>query len=320
MRAKVFILGLVLSLPIWLGINFIQSGTEDFFVFQGAALDPRIFSAEVGAQFLPKVTEPVKKAGVEDFEAAAKAGLSIWLGENGKEKILYQKESSKILPIASLAKLITAQVVLENYDLSQPIAFSKKTASAAESTGNFKTGETFAVKDLLYSLLMESSNDAANAFAEVVGEEGFVDLMNLEAGKILGPSSGTGFFNPTGLDPKTIKEKINYSTAEDLAKISAYLLEKQPMIFEITKNQYFDLYDTNQVFHHKVISTNELLRKFPEIIGGKTGTTNEAGGCLLLISKSPDGKGVLINVLLGSRDRFGEMEKLMDWAKTAYKW
>lgn len=320
MRAKVFILGLVLSLPIWLGINFIQSGTEDFFVFQGAALDPRVFSAEVGGHFLPKITEPVKKAGAEDFETAAKAGFSIWLGENGKEKILYQKESSKILPIASLAKLITAQVVLENYDLSQPIVFSKKTISAVENTGNFKAGETFAAKDLLYSLLMESSNDAANAFAEVVGEEGFVDLMNLEAGKILGPSSDTGFFNPTGLDPRTIKEKINYSTAEDLAKISAYLLEKQPMIFEITKNQYFNLYDTNQVFHHKVISTNELLGKFPEIIGGKTGTTNEAGGCLLLISKSPDGKGALINVLLGSQDRFGEMEKLMNWAETAYKW
>lgn len=320
MRVKIFLFGLILSLPVWLGINIIQSKTEDFFVFQRIALDPKILSAEVGAQFLPKIIEPIKKAGAEELEIDAKAAFSIWLGKNGKEKVLYQKESSKVLPIASLTKLLTAEVVLENYDLSQPITFSKRTVGVDGGVGSFRIGESIFAKDLLYALLIESNNDAASAFAEVVGEEGFVDLMNLELRKILGPSSGTRFFNPTGLDPKTKKEEANYSTAEDLAKISTYLLKNQPLIFEITKNQEIDLYDINQVFHHKIATTNELLKNFPEIVGGKTGTTDEAGGCLLLVVESPNRKGFLVNVLLGSPDRFGEMEKLMNWSKTAYKW
>jgi D-alanyl-D-alanine carboxypeptidase len=67
-------------------------------------------------------------------------------------------------------------------------------------------------------------------------------------------------------------------------------------------------------------NTNEILKDFPEIIGSKTGWTPEAQGCLLLVIKAPQNRGVIINVILGSPDRFGEMKELINWSYSAYKW
>lgn len=319
LRIEIILIGFVLSLPVWAGINFIQGGAENLFFLQRISVNPNIISAAAGVPIVEKFIGPVRDTKIENPEITAKTAISVWIDETGKEKTLYEKNSNMPLPIASLTKLITADVVLENYDLFQDVVFSKKAIASEEDIGNFRVGENFYSKDLLYSLLMESSNDAAYALSEVVGYDAFVDLMNLETKKILGPSLNTAFFNPTGLDPKTPEENANYSTAGDLEKIAVYFIKNQPLIWEITKNSEFNLYSPDEVFHHKIVSTNDLLSKFPEIIGGKTGSTDAAGGCLVLVLKSSKQKGFLVNVILGSGDRFGEMEKLIDWDKSAYK-
>lgn len=322
MKTKVFLIGLVLSLFFWLAVNISEGKLENFLVWQQIARNQKAFVAQTVPEIAKKTEsfEPVKIADKKDLEINAKGVISVWIDDSGKEFILLEKDSKKPLPIASLTKIISAQVVLENYDLLQGVAFSKRAVEVNDNVGGFKIGETFTAGDLLYSLLMESSNDTAYALAEIVGIDGFVGLMNLETKNILGSSSNTFFVNPTGLDPRKPNEKIDYSTAEDLAKITDYLLKNQPSIWEITQKPDFNLYTLDEVFHHKILNTDELLGKIPEIIGGKTGDTKQAGGCLILILESPNKRGFLINVILGSDDRFGNMEKLISWVKTAYKW
>ncbi len=175
---------------------------------------------------------------------------------------------------------------------------------------------------LLYPLLMESSNDAAFALANDypgMTERGFVELMGWEAERL--GLDNTFFDNPTGLDPEESGTKMNYSTVADLVKLTKELLNK-PLVWKILSTQRYSLYGP------ELVNTNELL--FDDsvdwrdrIVGGKTGYTGEADGCIILVMKAPKNQGYLINVILGAngtQDRFGEMKKLVDWVETAYKW
>lgn len=339
MRLKVFLISLFLSMFFWSGMNAVAGKLDNFLFLQKLAKNPQIFTplekyslrgftAEVGQAMLEEElgakkenSEPIRNSNIADMEINAKSAISIWVGNSGDEKILFKKDSDKKLPIASLAKLMTAYVVLENYELLQVVKIPKEAVGHDEDFGKFKIGESFTTENLLYPLLIESSNDAAIALAQVIGEDGFVDLMNLETKNILGSDyQDTLFVNPTGLDPKKPDGPINYSTTEDLVKLSIYLLKEQPLIWQILNYPEFDLYSYNGVFHHKILNTNELLGKIPGIIGGKTGETRQAGGCLILILESPNNNGFLINIILGSEDRFLEMQRLVDWLKEAYKW
>lgn len=285
---------------------------------------PQVFSAEVSDRFF---AEEIKKENIQPIPAAgeleigAKSAISVWVdGKFLHEKVLFQKNISEQLPIASLTKLMTAFVTIENYDLNQTLSIPETAVAQSEDSGGFKTGEKFSVKNLLYSVLMESSNDAAYALSEIITPSAFTDLMNLEKKNILGQGNMNTFFaNSTGLDSKN-NELSGYSTAEDLAGLTRYFLKKAPLIFEISGLSSFDLYSSEGVFHHKILNTNELLGKLPDIVGGKTGETERAAGCLILVQKSPNKEGFLINVILGSKDRFGEMEKLSKWVSSAYQW
>ena len=260
--------------------------------------------------------KPFRRWEVDDLKIKAEAALSAEIDSEGNKKFLFRKNPEKILPIASLTKLMTALVAFENYDLLQEVEISPK-AAMIKGTPNFlRTGESFYVKDLLYSLLMESNNIAAQALAEAMGEKKFVQLMNQKAKEI--GLFHTYFSNPTGLDPNNPKVTPNSSNAEDLIDLSHYFFN-QPFLAEILKTEEFDLYETNGIFHHKIKNTNRLLTEYPRILGGKTGQTPLAGECLLIVLKGPRA-GFLINVILNSQNRFEEMKKLTDWVYQAYQW
>jgi D-alanyl-D-alanine carboxypeptidase len=265
--------------------------------------------------------KPFRNWKIENPEIEATSALSLFLKENS-QKTLFEKEKNKPLPIASLTKLLTAYLVIKNYDLESKVKITKKAIETEEDTGNFKPGEVFYVKDLLYSMLMESSNDAAMALAQIMGEKKFVRLMNLEAKKI--GLTNTHFVDPIGLDPDFLGQGYNFSTAKDLATLIQFLIEeakrdqKTALIWEILKTKEYKLYKARGGFHHKVVSTNKILDKFPDIFGGKTGYTPMAKECFVLVLK--DKRGYFINIILGSKDRFGEMEKLINWINKAYIW
>jgi D-alanyl-D-alanine carboxypeptidase len=319
---KFFLASFFISLPFWWGTNVAQKNLEDFLFWSQIVNRPQIFSAQIVPEKKLMFSKPVRNWQVENLEITAESGISLLVDSQGNQEILFDKDSNEKLPIASLTKLITADIVLEHYDLSQIIEISHQAVEEEGNSGEFKIGETLTVENLIYSLLIESSNDAAEALTEVIGKDAMVDLMNLET-KAMGMEN-TRFFNPTGLEPDNPNGPINYSSTKDLATFVAYLLKTNPKILEISTFSEYNLYSPEGIFHHKLTNTNELLGESASwrtrIIGSKTGWTPQAQGCLLLAIKAPKDRGVIINIILGSPDRFDEMKKLINWIGEAYQW
>lgn len=320
MRLRAFFASLILSLPIVWGLN-VATGTESNLAFLGNIASPKFLSANISADFGMEKKELIRKDNAADLELGARAAISIFIGPDKKEKVLFGKNIQEKLPIASITKLMTADVFLENFDLNQPITISQE-AAMQDGGAVFAPGEKFLAKDLLYAGLIESSNSASYALAEVASVNGFVALMNLQA-QYLGMKN-TYFGNPTGLDPDYPSEIINLSTAEDLVRLAIHLFDK-PLIWEILNTPEFYLYADDGSVHHKAMTTDDFLKsdslvKLSDIIvGGKTGYTPQAGECLMLVLRNKNG-GFIVNVILGSEDRFGEMKEMIGWVKNSYQW
>ncbi len=267
--------------------------------------------AEAGSFIKPLFKENGRNLNIE-----AESALSVFLNRYGVKKTLFEKNGGEILPIASLTKLMTAEVAADSHILSGQVEISKNAASRPESPETrLQEGEAFLAKDLFIAMLVESNNIAAFALAEKMGEEKFVELMN-EKAEIMGLED-TEFFNPDGLDGT---ENCNSSSARDLAELSRQIFLESPFIWKTTALPYYDLYTAQGRSHHKSLNTNKLLEKVPGLIGAKTGVTPKAGECLIVITEAPNDRGQIISVILNSQDRFREMEKLIDWTESSYSW
>lgn len=313
---KILLISSGVILVFWSVIKISGGGLENFFLWKFSA-NRDFFSAS----FINTVysSRPVRNWNVEDLKVDVESALFAEIDSSDQEKVLFKKNEEEKLSIASLTKLMTALVVFDDYNLSLPVKISEKAFSQSEEIGQLKAGETLTVENLLYIMLMESSNDAAYALSEVLGEDAFVALMNLK-GQVIGLNN-THFVNSTGLDSVDPSNPANYSTVEDLLKLTHHLLKKHPIIFKILNLKEFHLYRPDGSYHHKLINTDELLGKIPEIIGGKTGWTPKAKGCLLLILDSPIETDYLVYIILGSNnDKFEEMQKMIDWTRNAYIW
>jgi D-alanyl-D-alanine carboxypeptidase len=306
---ELFLIAFFISSFFAVAINGFGKNVEDYFFFREIVKNPNLFRAQVNFE-IPNKEEVEKEVEVEpekkSLEISAKSAISVLFNPDSKEeKIIFEKEGNLILPIASLTKLMVADVALENYDLNQIIKISEEAVSQEGDIGNLKIGEELSVENLLYIMLIESSNDAAYALTELITPKDFVDLMNLEA-KYIGMTN-THFEDPMGISEK------NQSNTEDLVILIEHLL-KEPLVWDILRKPEFDLKLSDGVFHHKLINTNEILREWGsnlEIVGGKTGYTLKANGCFVLVLKVVD-NGYLINIILGSDDRFGEMTKIIN--------
>ena len=215
--------------------------------------------------------------------------------------------------MASLTKLMTAIIVLENFNLDEVIRVPAVAIKREGSRGELRPSEEITVRSLLDMMLIDSSNDAAIALADK--NLNFVSLMNKKAKKM--GLKNTHFTNPDGLD-----EDNNYSTAFDIAKIFSYLANNYPAVFNILKTENMVVYSADGKIAHRLKNTNALLGAISEVKAGKTGYTDKAGGSLaLLVSDLHFGdKNNIITVVLGSSNRFGESEKLIQWLKEAYIW
>ncbi|MCX6761165.1 MAG: hypothetical protein NTZ84_03650 [Candidatus Nealsonbacteria bacterium] len=304
---KYFLTALALSIPLWSEVNVLEKNLNHFFFWQETYKNPEILAAQI-APTEKEDPKPIRNKEVEDLNIEAKSVLSVRVEKRGKERILFEKQSGQQMPIASLTKLMTALVVLENYDLSKEIVISEEAISQEEDFGKLAAGKTLTTEYLLYPLLMESSNDAAFSLANDypgMKEELFVDLMNQEAQKLI--LGNTFFVNSTGLDPKNIKSDLNLSSASDLVKLTEKTLE-EPLIWQILSTPKY------QVYGPELVNTNRLLEDsvswHDEIIGGKTGYTDLAGGCMILALKSPKNPDhLMINVILGANGADGRFEE-----------
>lgn len=251
-------------------------------------------------------------------ELNEKGAIAVFFDERGQKKVLYQKNKEKKMPIASLTKLMTAVIAVENYDLQKTVKVSKKAVATLEETGKLRPGERITIGGLLDLALLVSSNDAAAALAEQMGEEKFVKLMNKKAEEI--GMKNTKFANPHGLDNKN-----NYSTAEDLAFLTQYSLIYYPRIWETLSKKQKIIRSEDHLgssIEHCANNTNKLLAK-DYVLGGKTGYTDKAGDAMILAMEAPgiaEGKVVLVLLGLGVAERIPRTENLYDWVMWGWDW
>ncbi len=264
----------------------------------------------------------------ESIEINARAAISYYFDKDNNEKKLYQMSAEKRLPIASISKLMTAVVVLKYYDLDDEVGISENDILTYSEFRDFRAWEETSVTEMLYPMIIESNNSAAFALAMISerflerdnssGLELFVDKMNEEAKKI--GMKNTKFINASGLD--TI-EDYNRSTATDLAILTKDILLHNKEIFDISLYRSYFLYSPDKTIYYESFNTNQFLHNNKNewqdnIVGGKTGFTVASKGCLIIVLKSPNGDGYLVNVILGAEDRFEEMEKLINYIYKVY--
>ena len=254
---------------------------------------------------------PYEIDDISDFDIKAKAAIVL---DQETDMVLYSENSKEKMPIASLTKIMTALVVLENVDLDGVVIISKSAFDTDGRKDGLIVNEKINAKDLLKIMLIRSNNSAAVSLAEHTSGsvEEFVKLMN-ERASLLGLEN-TNFSNPTGFDSEG-----NYSTAYDIAQLFDYASDK-PLIWEILRTQRLNLTSLDKKTKHRLKNTNLLLGRLKNITGGKTGLTDEAGQCLVLIVGDPVDDHKIISVVLGAEDRFLETEKLVRWVFRNYKW
>lgn len=227
----------------------------------------------------------------EDLAPGAKAAI---LFDASSGRILYEKNADNPMLIASLTKIMTAIVAIENGDLNERVTISPNAEGVEGSSIYLKAGEKVPLGTLLYGLMLRSGNDAATAIAEHIGGsvEGFVYLMN-EKAAYLGLEH-THFANPHGLD-----HSEHYSSAKDLAVLTAYAL-KNTVFQEIVKTEVKTVYWPGEQWKRKFYNKNKMLRFYKWADGVKTGYTKKAGRTLVS-SATRDGHQ-LITVTLNDGD------------------
>ncbi len=228
-------------------------------------------------------------------------------------RFLYEKNTSVKVPIASLTKVLSAVVTLENLDQNDIITIGSSSIRVDGQKQDLYLGEKMAISNLLKMMLIESSNDAAYAISAYgkTKDLNFIEMMNNKAAAL--EMKNSNFLDPAGLNDEA------YSTAQDLVKLVTYSLN-YPEIWDISSEKTAIIESSDESIKHSISSTNRLLGMLQDIIGGKTGYTDGAGQCLILVTRVPGYDGKIVSIVLGSQDRFSDSQKLVDWVRTAYSW
>jgi D-alanyl-D-alanine carboxypeptidase len=236
----------------------------------------------------------------DELSASGIAIVDLRSGQN-----VYVKQHKIQRPMASLTKLMTALLIVENHEMNEVVTVPQNVTNAVGNKAYLPPGNRFTVGDLLSALLINSANDAALTLAQhhSGSVSAFVADMNERALK-LGLTS-TSFRNPSGLD-----HPAHWSTPQDIAWLTMFTLRYEEIserlgrsgarIASVGTND-----DPIQLYH-----THALLHAQNPVIAGKTGTTNDAGQCLISIVKTEERD--LLVVLLNSNQRYKDMETILE--------
>ena len=236
------------------------------------------------------------------------AGMAVIEASSGR--LLYEKNGDTKRPMASTTKICTAITVIEHCDdLEKTVVVPDAAVGVEGSSIYLQRGERVKIIDLLYGLMLRSGNDCATALAILVAEsvENFAALMNETAQKA--GARNTHFTNPHGLH-----DDDHYTTACDLAKITAYAFKNETFAKIVATKSYAT--DADQPFPRTMQNKNKILFTYEGGDGVKTGYTKKAGRCLVA-SATKNGMRV-IAVVLSCGPMFEECAALMDKAFEEY--
>jgi len=304
-RVRLFLFGIfIISLLL---VGFIRYGSGQNYKLQSPL--PDFLTAAVNEQvstidLWQPLFDFIAGNSNEIPEVTAKSVLVYDLTEN---KITYEKNSTQRLPIASLTKVMTAIVALENPKDNDRYKVLKENLVGENSMG-LSEGEVLSLEELAYGLILSSGNDSSEVLASnhTYSRENFIKAMNDKA-KALGLSD-TNFTNPSGLEG----DGNQYSTAKDLLVITRFALSSLPVFRKVVSTVSYRIPQTSSHKEFYLENETNLLTSYPGVKGVKTGYTDEAGLCLITYL---DYKGhKIIGIILGSDNRRQEMKDLLDYS------
>lgn len=225
------------------------------------------------------------------------------VGDLDTGEVILNKNQESQFPIASVSKLMTAYVATELIKTNDTAKVSKRALDTYGKNGNFKLGEKVKVADLIYPLLLQSSNDASEIIAEYFNRNTFIKKMNETALKL--NLSKTTFKDPSGLSAS------NQSTVFEMFKLAGYINQKKPELFQTTTKRNY----SNKT--HNWYSNNQFLQE-NGYVGGKSGYTDPAQQTVISVFSVPlskTGTRKIAITLLQSKDRFKDVENILKYIK-----
>lgn len=234
----------------------------------------------------------------DNYTLPRTSALSYLAGDITTGDIIISKNPEMVLPIASVSKLITALVSKDVLDQHEPIKVSRSSVNTYGTMGGLYAGEKILLTDLLYPLLMESSNDGAEVIAEAYGRSAFLQKMREKVASL--EMKDTAFGDPSGLSAE------NVSTANDLFKLAEYIQINHPEIWDITRVRGYS------ILGHSWTNSNTLSRR-TSFLGGKNGYTDEAGRTTVSVFELniENQKRKIAIVVLKSNDRNADADTII---------
>ena len=235
-----------------------------------------------------------------DPKVSAKAYL---VGDLNTGEVIISKNQNDKFPIASTSKIMTALVAEEIAKEDDIVKISKKALSTEGKNGNLRLGEKIKIKNLIYPLLLESSNDAAESIAEYYGRDSFMTKMNTLAEKLL--MNSTNYKDPSGLSTD------NQSTASDMFKLAGYINKNKPEIFKLTTKRSYSIKKHSWSNISQFLGENGYL-------GGKSGHTTAAKETVISLFNLPlgeNGNRPIAITLLQSNDRQKDVKNIIRYLR-----
>ncbi|MFH0959409.1 MAG: serine hydrolase [Pseudomonadota bacterium] len=243
--------------------------------------------------------------------------------DRSSNRVVLAENESAPLPIASITKLLTAMVVIDQMDLNEIVETPSDILEVEKHTVGIKPGDRFTVKDLLHGMLIESGNDCAESLARAYpkgGRSAFIESMNRKAHELR--LNQVKIYTPSGLDHKftlgrkdgreLLGKKPNIATAEDVAILAVHAF-KYPLIAEISSSKTYVMKSLNpKPREYNLVSNDKLLRTNLPVAGAKTGFTNMAGKCIVALFKDNNKEHLV--VVLNTPHHFKAAEKIYRWA------
>lgn len=250
---------------------------------------------------------PLRNTVVTEPQISAQ---SVLVYDIKRGRVLFEKSSDQVLPMASLTKLLSSMVVLDSIPLDKVITLDQKAIDTLGDAGDFRIGEKVEARHLLFSALIQSSNDVMMGLAYDLGLENFLSLMRSKLIQL--GLKETSISDPAGLSSQT------KSSAREFVKIARAAFQNDFITQILAIPEYSFRSSSGQ--YHKLVSTNNLIFD-SRIIAAKTGFLNEVGqNYAALVSVEGMKEGRVVIVIMGSTDRTRDAKALLNWLEKGFLW
>lgn len=270
--------------------------------------------------FVPVETAYAAAEWPSDISISADGGILMDINSGA---VLFEKNSHEPYYPASITKILTALIVIENCGLDETVTFSNTAVNTLEPNSSIlgaRAGDTLSVRECLYALLLQSANEVANALAEhcAGSMDAFAEMMNEKAAEL--GCTDSHFANPSGLN-----DPDHYVSAYDMALIAKAAFSN-PTFVEVDSTTYYDVpagklkqYPDGWRYyaHHRMLRRNDSLY-YEGVIGGKTGYTSLAGNTLVTCAER-DGMKLVAVVLNGHQTHYSDTKALFDYGFKNFK-